>query len=179
VQLGNSLPIRVVDLVCPHDLGELRVISQRGAAGIDGLVASAIGATRAGPVTLVLGDVSFAHDVGSLALARHACAPLAVVVLDNGGGHIFDALPIASHAPAETFARHWLTAPELDPVAIARAFGVRAVRAESPTAIAAAVADAHAGGPRVTVIHAPVSPTGARDLRATAIATLNLKQDPS
>ncbi|HEX4455829.1 MAG TPA: 2-succinyl-5-enolpyruvyl-6-hydroxy-3-cyclohexene-1-carboxylic-acid synthase [Kofleriaceae bacterium] len=179
VQLGNSLPIRIVDLVCPHDLGDRRVISQRGAAGIDGLVASAIGATAAGPVTLVVGDVSFAHDVGSLALARHAAAPLAIVVIDNAGGHIFDALPIASHVPADTFARHWLTAPELDPVAIARAFGVAAIRAESPSAIAAAVAEAHAGGPRVTVIHAPVSPTGARDLRATAIATLNLKQDPS
>jgi 2-succinyl-5-enolpyruvyl-6-hydroxy-3-cyclohexene-1-carboxylate synthase len=171
VQLGNSLPIRVVDLVCTHDLGELRVISQRGAAGIDGLVASAIGATAAGSVLLVLGDVSFAHDIASLALARHAHAPLAIVVIDNAGGRIFDALPIAKHTSTETFARHWLAAPELDPVAIATAFGVRAVRAESPSAIASAVAAALAGG--VTVIHAPVSPTGARDLRATALAMLN------
>jgi 2-succinyl-5-enolpyruvyl-6-hydroxy-3-cyclohexene-1-carboxylate synthase len=176
VQIGNSLPIRVVDLVCPHDLGELRVISQRGAAGIDGLVASAIGATAAGPVVLVLGDVSFAHDVGSLGLARHARAPLAIVVIDNAGGHIFDTLPVAKHAAAETFARHWLAAPELDPVAIATAFGVRAVRAESPTAIAAAVSGALSGGASVTVIHAPVSPTGARDLRATALALLARSQ---
>jgi 2-succinyl-5-enolpyruvyl-6-hydroxy-3-cyclohexene-1-carboxylate synthase len=177
VQIGNSLPIRVVDLVCPHDLGDLRVISQRGAAGIDGLVASALGATAAGPVLLVLGDVSIAHDIGSLALARHARAPLAIVVIDNAGGHIFDALPIAKHAPAETFARHWLAAPELDLVAIATAFGVRAVRAETAAAIAAAVSAAFTGG--VTVIHAPVSPTGARDLRATAVAMLSNQQDAS
>jgi 2-succinyl-5-enolpyruvyl-6-hydroxy-3-cyclohexene-1-carboxylate synthase len=181
VQIGNSLPIRVVDQVCPHDLGDRRVISQRGAAGIDGLVASAIGATAAGPVVLVLGDVSFAHDIGSLALARHARAPLAIVVIDNAGGHIFDGLPIAKHAPADTFARHWLTAPELDPVEIAKAFGVRAVRAESPSAIAAGVSGAAsvaASGAasdmsgRVTVIHAPVSPNGARELRATALSIL-------
>jgi 2-succinyl-5-enolpyruvyl-6-hydroxy-3-cyclohexene-1-carboxylate synthase len=126
-------------------------------------------------VLLVLGDVSLAHDIGSLALARHARAPLAIVVVDNAGGHIFDTLPIAKHAPAETFARHWLAAPELDVVAIATAFGVRAVRAETPAAIAAAVV-ANTG---VIVIHAPVSPTGARDLRATAVAILSNQQDPS
>ncbi len=176
VQLGNSLPIRVVDYSSTG--GDRRVISQRGAAGIDGLVASATGATCAGPVTLVLGDVSFAHDVGSLALARHAVAPLAIVVIDNAGGHIFDGLPVAKHAPGAAFERHWLAAPGIDAVAVAAALGIRGMRAETPSAIAAAVAAAFAT-PGPTIIHAPVSPTGARDLRATAVATLNLKQDPS
>src|SRR5262249_28337742 len=62
IQLGNSLPIRVVDQLAGG--GAARpVLTQRGAAGIDGLIASAAGATWAGhPVLLVLGDVSFAHD---------------------------------------------------------------------------------------------------------------------
>ncbi|HEV7556787.1 MAG TPA: 2-succinyl-5-enolpyruvyl-6-hydroxy-3-cyclohexene-1-carboxylic-acid synthase, partial [Kofleriaceae bacterium] len=72
VQIGNSLPIRVVDSVCSGGPARV-VITQRGASGIDGLVASAAGATRAGhPVLLVLGDVSFAHDVGGLLAARAA-----------------------------------------------------------------------------------------------------------
>ena len=171
VQLGNSLPIRVVDHVCTG--GDRRVISQRGAAGIDGLVASATGATCAGPVLLVLGDVSFAHDLGGLLVARQARAPLAIVVIDNAGGRIFDGLPVATHASSAAFERHWLAAPGVDPVAVATALGIRGTRAETPSAIAAAVTAAFAT-PGPTVIHAPVSPTGARDLRKTAIETLRL-----
>ncbi|HEY3806392.1 MAG TPA: 2-succinyl-5-enolpyruvyl-6-hydroxy-3-cyclohexene-1-carboxylic-acid synthase [Kofleriaceae bacterium] len=186
VQLGNSLPIRVVDLACAggenagaggHNAGghnavsgagERFVISQRGAAGIDGHIASATGATCAGPVVLVIGDVAFAHDLGALIVAKAARAPLAIVVIDNAGGRIFEALPVAKHAASELFERHWLAAPGVDPVAVAAALGVRACRAETPSAIAAAVAAALAA-PGPTVVHAPVSPTGARDVRTTAI----------
>ena len=74
LQIGNSLPIRVVDQVVRGGGAPRTVLTQRGAAGIDGLIASAAGATRAGaPVLLVLGDVSFAHDLGGLLAAR--CAP--------------------------------------------------------------------------------------------------------
>jgi 2-succinyl-5-enolpyruvyl-6-hydroxy-3-cyclohexene-1-carboxylate synthase len=172
VQLGNSLPIRVVDLACAGGHsgdGEHFVISQRGAAGIDGHIASATGATCAGPVVVVIGDVAFAHDLGALTVAKAAArAPLAIVVIDNAGGRIFDALPVAKHAPSELFERHWLAAPGIDPVAIAAALGVRATRAETPSSIAAAVAAALTT-PGPTVVHAPVSPTGARDVRTTAI----------
>jgi len=169
VQLGNSLPIRVVDHACTG--GDRRVISQRGAAGIDGHVASATGATSAGPVLLVIGDVAFAHDLGALLVARQAHAPLAIVVIDNAGGRIFGGLPVAAHAPADSFERHWLAAPGVDPVAVAAALGVRATRAEAPSAIASAVAAALAT-PGPTIIHAPVSPTGARDVRASALHAL-------
>ncbi len=168
LQLGNSLPIRVIDHVVANGAGR-PVLAQRGAAGIDGLVASAAGATRAGRATLlVLGDVSFVHDIGGLVAARCSTAPLAIVVVDNAGGRIFDGLPIA-HTPLEgdAFARHWTTAPDVDPVAVATALGARAVLASSPAAVGAAVAAALAT-PGTTVIHAPVAATGARDLRRTA-----------
>lgn len=168
VQVGNSLPIRVIDQVCSGD-AERVVITQRGAAGIDGLIASAAGATCAGrPVLLVLGDVSFAHDVGGLLAARAATAPLAVLVIDNGGGQIFSGLPVARANLGTAFERHFTTAPELDPSAVASAFGARAVIADSPAAAARAVARALAM-PGVTVIHAPVSVSGAHDVRRTAI----------
>jgi 2-succinyl-5-enolpyruvyl-6-hydroxy-3-cyclohexene-1-carboxylate synthase len=147
------------------------VLTQRGAAGIDGLIASAAGATWAGaPVLLVLGDVSFAHDLGGLLAARAARAPLAILVIDNRGGQIFAGLPIArSHAVAgAAFDRHWLTAPEIDPAAVAAVLGAQASTAVSPAAAATAIARALAT-PGVTVIHAPVSAGGAHDVRRAAL----------
>jgi len=168
IQLGNSLPIRVADQVCAG--GALRpVLTQRGAAGIDGLIASAAGATCAGhPVLLVLGDVSFAHDLGGLLAARAARAPLAILVIDNRGGQIFAGLPIARAQPEPAFERHWLTAPEIDPAAVAAALGARASTAASPAGAATAIARA-LETPGVTVIHAPVTPSGAHDVRRAAL----------
>jgi 2-succinyl-5-enolpyruvyl-6-hydroxy-3-cyclohexene-1-carboxylate synthase len=168
VQLGNSLPIRVADQV--YGGGPLRpVLTQRGAAGIDGTIASAAGATCAGhPVLLVLGDVSFAHDLGGLLAARCARAPLAILVIDNRGGQIFAGLPIARAQQGAAFDRHWLTVPELDPAAVAAALGVRASTAASPAGAATAIATALAT-PGATVIHAPVSASGAHDVRRAAL----------
>ncbi len=171
VQIGNSLPIRVVEHV--RGGGARRsVLTQRGAAGIDGLIASAAGATRTGnPVVLVLGDVSFAHDLGGLLAARLAAAPLAIVVIDNGGGRIFSGLPIARTNHAAAFDAHFLTPPAIDPVAVATALGVRALAAPSPVAVSSALAAALATrGP--TLIHAPVTATGAHDVRRDALELL-------
>lgn len=170
LQVGNSLPIRVVDLV--RDRRARAVITQRGAAGIDGLVASAAGATRAdAPVLLVLGDVSFAHDLGGLLAAREASTPLAIVVVDNGGGRIFAGLPIARSGLTDAFERHFVTAPAIDPAAVALALGARSVTAASPAAVATAVTSALATR-GATVIHAPVTPSGAQDVRRDALELL-------
>jgi len=171
IQIGNSLPIRVVDHLpgggAPHT-----VITQRGAAGIDGLIASAAGATRGGaPVLLVLGDVSFAHDLGGLLAARCASQPLAILVVDNRGGQIFSGLPVAGANLGAAFERHFVTAPEIDPAMVATALGARAATVGSPAAAATAVAAALAT-PGVTVIHAPVSVSGAHDVRRAAIELL-------
>src|SRR6185295_6494041 len=86
-----------VDAFCPSLPAGVRVLSQRGVSGIDGLLAGAAGAASVTelPVTLLVGDVSFLHDVGGLALARHARAPLVIVVINNDGGRIFEQLPLA------------------------------------------------------------------------------------
>ncbi|HWU86601.1 MAG TPA: thiamine pyrophosphate-dependent enzyme, partial [Kofleriaceae bacterium] len=174
--IGNSLPIRVVDHVGMGartggavDLPAPGVLTQRGAAGIDGLIASAAGATRAGaPVLLVLGDVSFAHDLGGLLAARAAAAPLAILVLDNRGGQIFAGLPVARAGLGAAFDDHWLTVPDVDPAAVATALGLRSLTAASPAAAASAITSALAT-PGVTVIHAPVTASGAHDVRRAAL----------
>ena len=163
VVLGNSLPVRVADHVWT---GRARIASQRGASGIDGLIAGAAGAAAAGGhVVLVLGDVSFAHDVGSLALLRRA--DVTVVVIDNRGGRIFEALPVAGAVTPADFARLWLTAPDLDVVAIARGFGLSAETIRSADELAAQVA-----ARRTTILHVPVAPSSARTFRETVIAQL-------
>ncbi|HEY4105699.1 MAG TPA: 2-succinyl-5-enolpyruvyl-6-hydroxy-3-cyclohexene-1-carboxylic-acid synthase, partial [Polyangiaceae bacterium] len=69
--LGNSLPIREVDAYAPCAARRARVLSQRGANGIDGLISGAAGAASLSrePTLLLLGDVSFMHDLGGLAAA--------------------------------------------------------------------------------------------------------------
>jgi 2-succinyl-5-enolpyruvyl-6-hydroxy-3-cyclohexene-1-carboxylate synthase len=105
--VGNSLPPRLLDRYCPAALRGLRVLSHRGASGIDGGVAGALGTASVAdaPTTLLLGDISFLHDVGSLWAARAEqrrsapfTQPVVLVVLNNGGGRIFEQLPVASHA---------------------------------------------------------------------------------
>jgi 2-succinyl-5-enolpyruvyl-6-hydroxy-3-cyclohexene-1-carboxylate synthase len=178
--VGNSLPARVIDHVARASDPHRDVIVQRGACGIDGLVAGAAGATWTGrPVVAVIGDVSFAHDLGGVAAAARACrAPLAVVVVDNGGGRIFDGLPVAGALAAPVLADYFHTPPGLDPAAVARAVGAAAITATSPAAVADGVRAALGAPPGLTVIHAPVAADGAHRARASAVAALAAR-DPS
>jgi len=162
--LANSLPVRTVDWFCPGTASDLDVTHQRGLNGIDGLIAGAAGAAsaRTGPTLLVLGDVSFAHDVGGLAAARSLETPLAIVVVDNRGGHIFDYLPIADRAElAAEYQAHWLAEQSLDICSVATSYGLAAVTVSSAGALSDALTAAlsHNG---CTVIHAPVAPTSAK-----------------
>ena len=144
--LGNSLPVREVDLFCPSTERSIAVLSQRGASGIDGGISSAAGAVGASgfPTVLLLGDVSFQHDAGGLAAARELPAPLAIVVLRNGGGRLFDLLPIRDSAgsSAKSFERFFLTPPAVEPAGAARAFGIPAIEAGTPAELSEAIADA-------------------------------------
>jgi 2-succinyl-5-enolpyruvyl-6-hydroxy-3-cyclohexene-1-carboxylate synthase len=98
---GSSMPVRDLDTFFPTVPQKVRMLANRGANGIDGVVSSALGAAAAGPgpTVLVLGDISFYHDMnGLLAATRHGLS-LTIVLLNNDGGGIFSFLPQAS-APA-------------------------------------------------------------------------------
>ena len=104
LMLGNSLPIRTAEAFARRRDADVTVLCQRGVNGIDGLVAGSVGAAQAlaQPLTLYVGDVSLLHDLSSLMLARELAHPFVVVVVQNGGGRIFDQLPLGRGAREPT-----------------------------------------------------------------------------
>jgi 2-succinyl-5-enolpyruvyl-6-hydroxy-3-cyclohexene-1-carboxylate synthase len=104
-----SMPIRDLELYLPARGPLPRVLSNRGANGIDGTVSSAFGVAAAGdrPVALLIGDVALAHDLGGLLAARRLGLELTIVVVNNDGGGIFHFLPISGDTDA--FERHIAT----------------------------------------------------------------------
>ncbi|PRS71272.1 2-succinyl-5-enolpyruvyl-6-hydroxy-3-cyclohexene-1-carboxylic-acid synthase [Bacillus sp. LNXM65] len=99
--IGNSMPIRDVDTFFEAQSKPFRMMANRGANGIDGVVSTALGTYAAlkQPVTLVIGDLSFYHDMNGLLAAKLLDIPLTVVLLNNDGGGIFSFLPQASDEP--------------------------------------------------------------------------------
>jgi 2-succinyl-5-enolpyruvyl-6-hydroxy-3-cyclohexene-1-carboxylate synthase len=95
--LANSMPVRDMDMFADPDGPEVTVGCNRGASGIDGTIAAAAGFARGlgAPVTLLIGDLAFLHDINSLALLRSQQPPVIVVVTNNDGGGIFSFLPVA------------------------------------------------------------------------------------
>jgi 2-succinyl-5-enolpyruvyl-6-hydroxy-3-cyclohexene-1-carboxylate synthase len=99
------MPIRDLDSFMPVDTRPLRVLSNRGANGIDGMISSALGAAaaRRGPVVLLTGDLTFLHDLGGLLVARRHQLDATIVVLNNDGGGIFSLLPVADYGEQVAF----------------------------------------------------------------------------
>ncbi|WOQ13717.1 2-succinyl-5-enolpyruvyl-6-hydroxy-3-cyclohexene-1-carboxylic-acid synthase [Aeromonas media] len=94
--VGNSMPARLMDMLGETGTGPSRLMTNRGASGIDGLIATAFGfsLSRDEPTTLLLGDLSALHDLNSLALLGKGSRPLVVILLNNDGGSIFRMLPV-------------------------------------------------------------------------------------
>jgi len=162
--IGNSLPIREVDAYVPSSARTLHVLSQRGANGIDGLISGAAGASSLSreATVLLLGDVSFMHDLGGLAVAREASGPLVIVVIDNGGGRIFEQLPISGKFEQQPDAsRFWLTPPRAELSHAAAVFGFRYAKVSKLAGIAGALREA-TREPGVTVLQITVDGGSAR-----------------
>ena len=120
---SNSLPVRHLDEWARPRPAPLTAAANRGLSGIDGVLATATGMALAAarPTVLLIGDLALYHDLNSLLLAPRFGVPLAVVVLNNNGGRIFQRLPIAAHEPPFTAA--FRVPLDLDFTAPARGFG--------------------------------------------------------
>jgi 2-succinyl-5-enolpyruvyl-6-hydroxy-3-cyclohexene-1-carboxylate synthase len=142
--LGASRLIRDLDRVAPGK--KIPVFANRGLAGIDGTIATATGialaSTGDGVTRVLLGDLALLHDAGSLAPAPGEPAPrMQVIVGNDGGGTIFDALEVAGTADPALFDRVLYTPQAVDLAALAAAYGWEyrraATRAELDDALSA------------------------------------------
>ena len=95
--VGNSMAVRDVDTFFMTTSKNISILANRGANGIDGMVSSGLGAAASGePVTLLLGDLSFFHDMNGLLAAKHYNLNITIVIINNNGGGIFSFLPQAN-----------------------------------------------------------------------------------
>jgi 2-succinyl-5-enolpyruvyl-6-hydroxy-3-cyclohexene-1-carboxylate synthase len=111
VWVSSSMPIRDVEAYFPQSPKRLRFLANRGANGIDGVVSSAMGAAIATglPTWVLIGELALQHDAGGLLAARRAGVELEIVCVNNGGGGIFDFLPVAEHADPAAYENHIAT----------------------------------------------------------------------
>ena len=149
--VASSMPVRDVETFFGVRDTPFRVLSNRGANGIDGTVSTAFGvsAASAGPTVLLLGDVALAHDVGGLLAANRIGLKLVIVLIDNDGGGIFHFLPAATQG--EAFVEHIATPHGLDFAHAAALYGVGYERAADVETFRAALQRALAAE-RTTIV---------------------------
>jgi 2-succinyl-5-enolpyruvyl-6-hydroxy-3-cyclohexene-1-carboxylate synthase len=153
--LGSSTPVRDVDrLAVPR--GDVTVLANRGVAGIDGTVSTAVGAalaharTGGGRTFALLGDLTLLHDLTGLLIGEGEPVPdLTLVVPDNDGGGIFAQLEPGAQRHAADYRRVFGTPHGRNLVEVARALGWSSSAVTTPAELAQALA---AGGPRVVVV---------------------------
>jgi len=150
--ISNSMPIRNVDMYAPGGTGEIDVYFNRGLNGIDGIASTGLGVAAGtdSPTVVVTGDVAFRHDVGGLAVARRTGADVTILVVDNGGGAIFDKLPIAECG--DVHKRQFVTELELDISRVGEGFEIPVASPESWDAFRRETTDAIAADD-VQIVH--------------------------
>lgn len=96
---GNSMPVRDLDTFFPGGKNIVHFLANRGASGIDGVVSTALGVSAASssPVVLIIGDLSFYHDLNGLLAAKRHQLQATILLLHNDGGGIFSFLPQADN----------------------------------------------------------------------------------
>jgi 2-succinyl-5-enolpyruvyl-6-hydroxy-3-cyclohexene-1-carboxylate synthase len=164
IVVSASMPIRDLEWFAEPEAHAPRVLANRGANGIDGVVSTALGVSAAvgtseggrRRVIALLGDLAFLHDVSGL--VNLPAVPCTFVVVDNGGGGIFSFLPQADLVEEATFEAVFGTPPASDLVSVARGFGLPVREVGTLPELEAALADtARAGtsGPGVVRVRMP------------------------
>ncbi len=150
--LSSSMPVRDVEWF-GRPRGGARVLSNRGANGIDGVISTSIGvALGGGPTVTLIGDLAFLYDASSLLWAGRRPVALSLVVVDNDGGGIFSFLPQASALEPDRFERYWGTPHGTDLVALAGSYGVEAARVAGREDLDRFLSRAAEPGVRVAVV---------------------------
>jgi 2-succinyl-5-enolpyruvyl-6-hydroxy-3-cyclohexene-1-carboxylate synthase len=167
---GSSMPIRDLDSFAGESARRIRVISNRGVNGIDGTVATALGASLVlpQPVVALMGDLALLHDLDGLeaasVAARGAAVRLTVVVINNGGGGIFGELPVAR---SQAFEQLFLTPRSARIAGLCHALGIEHREVRS-AALAAALPE-ELEKPGIRVLEVAIDRVESSTLRKRAI----------
>ena len=123
--LSSSMPVRDVEWFSAPRSG-IRVLSNRGVNGIDGVVSTAVGvAAESGQATaLLIGDIALLHDTNGLLNLKQRKVDLKIVVVDNKGGGIFSFLPQSTTLEAERFEQLFGTPHDVDIEQLVQAHGL-------------------------------------------------------
>ena len=160
--LGSSMPVREVEWFAPARTSQ--VFSNRGVNGIDGVTSTLFGIGANERAIGLLGDLTFLHDAS--ALVDPPNASIALVVVANNGGHIFDFLPQKGILEPEEFERLFTTPRTPQPSKVAAGFGLKTVVVETVKELRVAL-DIALAEQTVTVIEAtPSAPVSNVDFHA-------------
>lgn len=166
--VGASSPIRDLDLMVPrYRVGARRkVLANRGLAGIDGTISTAVGAALARPdssrALALMGDVTFLHDSNGLVVGPGEAVPdLTIVVVNDDGGSIFTMLEQGAVEYAEQFDRLFGTPHGVDLASLCAATRTPHLRVTSLPELEQALASPNGG---VEVVEAVVRRDNRREL---------------
>jgi len=154
--VSSSMPVRDLEWF-GGDSNGARVLSNRGANGIDGVVSTAVGVAVASrmagaPTTALIGDVAFLHDSSALVGLINRALDLTIVVIDNDGGGIFSFLPQADALPATRFDQLFATPHGVNLRGLIEAHGIEVFEPATAQELAQIVAGEHSGSTRAVIV---------------------------
>ena len=125
VVVSSSMPVRDLEWFAPARDG-LRVFSNRGVNGIDGVVSTAVGIALSSkaPTALLIGDIAVLHDSNGLLNLVKRDVLMKIIVVDNEGGGIFSFLPQAEAMESAQFEQLFGTPHSVDFESLAKAHGI-------------------------------------------------------
>jgi 2-succinyl-5-enolpyruvyl-6-hydroxy-3-cyclohexene-1-carboxylate synthase len=167
--VASSNPVRDLDLA---PVVPIRTVANRGLAGIDGTLSTAVGAAlaNAGATYALVGDLAFLHDANGLVIGPQEPRPdLRIVVVNDNGGGIFSTLEQGDSSHADYFDRVFGTPHNTNLAALCAATHTPHVLVETPDALRTALHRTVAG---IDVIEARVDRTTHRDLHADLHAAI-------
>jgi 2-succinyl-5-enolpyruvyl-6-hydroxy-3-cyclohexene-1-carboxylate synthase len=167
--VASSNPVRDLDLA---PVVPIRTIANRGLAGIDGTISTAVGAAlaNAGPTYALIGDLAFLHDSNGLVIGPDEPRPdLRIVVVNDNGGGIFSTLEQGDPTHSTHFERVFGTPHNVDLAALCAASGTPYQLVETADALRAALVTTVAG---IDVVEARISRENHRPLGAALVAAL-------
>jgi 2-succinyl-5-enolpyruvyl-6-hydroxy-3-cyclohexene-1-carboxylate synthase len=171
--VSASMPIRYLDQFRGYHTDPPVVGMNRGANGIDGVIASYLGFAHAQPeelAALLIGDLATLYDVGSLIHLPWPNKGL-IVVLDNQGGLIFDQVPPAAMIPEAVQTSFFVTPPRVRPAEVLSGFGLEVLRPKRAEELDALVEKARSGAFVVAVVE------GTRSMSDRSLSSLYARID--